>query len=209
MAEISLQVVSNPPPDLGALRPELPSRLIAVVRRALAKEPDQRFASAREMAAALQDAAKPVSDGVAEPTVVMQPRVVPFDQATLSTVERKLAQHVGPIARHLVQTAARQAHSLEELHDMVARGIDRPELRTRFRTEVGGSATLRGPGAPISPAVVQQGERELTTYLGPIARILVKRALAAAGSAEEFWRQLASHIEREADRQAFLRRRRE
>lgn len=209
VAEISLQVISESPPDLRVLRPELPTQMIAVVQRALAKRPEQRFASARDMAVALQASAKPLQNGEAEPTVVLQQKGVPFDQATLHTVERKLAQHVGPIARHLVQTAARQAQSLEELHDIVSRGIDRPELRTRFRDEVGSRVTSGRAAAPISPALAQQGERELATYLGPIARVLVKRALAAAGSPEEFWQRLGSHIEREADRQAFLRRRRE
>ena len=40
-----------------------------------------------------------------------------FTEATLNTIERKLAQHVGPIAHHLVQSAARQAGSLDELRD--------------------------------------------------------------------------------------------
>jgi serine/threonine-protein kinase len=179
-----------------------------VVERALGKRPEQRFASAREMAVALRDSVESEKDGAGEPTVVL-PTGVAFDQAALSTVERKLAQHVGPIARHLVQTAARQAHSLEQLHDIVAQGIDHPELRTRFRNEVG-RGTAPGPArARVSPALAQQGERELANYLGPIARLLVKRALATPASPEEFWQRLASHIEREADRQAFLRKRRE
>jgi serine/threonine-protein kinase len=206
--EIAVQVVSRPPPELGAMRPELPASLAAVVRRALAKEPEQRFQSAAEMASALRGSQQLAQHGTGEPTVVMPRASVPFDRTTLSTVERKLAQHVGPIARHLVQSAARQAHSLEELHDMVAQGIERPELRTRFRNEVGSSVTAGRP-APIAPALAQQGERELLTYLGPIARVLVKRALATPASPDEFWQRLASHIERDADRQAFLRKRRE
>jgi len=41
--------------------------------------------------------------------------------------------------------------------------------------------------------------------LGPIARILVKRALDVASSADDFCQRLGAHIERDRDRQAFLR----
>ncbi len=58
VAEISLQVISKSPPDLRVLRPELPTQMIAVVQRALAKRPEQRFASARDMAVALQASCK-------------------------------------------------------------------------------------------------------------------------------------------------------
>jgi hypothetical protein len=97
---------------------------------------------------------------------------------------------------------------MEELHEIVARRIDHPELRTRFRNEV-----MRSPAAPnataIPPSLAQAGERELTTYVGPIARILVKRALQVAKSPGDFWQTLALHIEREADRRAFMSKRRE
>jgi serine/threonine protein kinase len=44
---------ATPPPLLG-LRPELDPELVAVVERAMAKRPDERFADAREMRAALK-----------------------------------------------------------------------------------------------------------------------------------------------------------
>ena len=45
------------PPDLHRLQPELSSRLVAVVRRALEKDPAKRYATAEEMRDALADAA--------------------------------------------------------------------------------------------------------------------------------------------------------
>jgi serine/threonine-protein kinase len=41
------------PPDLGAMRPDLPRPLVNAIHRALAKEPDQRYRSAEEFARAL------------------------------------------------------------------------------------------------------------------------------------------------------------
>ena len=51
---------------------------------------------------------------------------------------------------------------------------------------------------------MQQAERELTRRLGPIARVLVKRALTTAHSPDDLWEILATHIERDVDRQSFL-----
>lgn len=48
------QVVHQPPPPPRQLNPRIPAYLESVIMRALAKNPDQRFQSAREMAAALR-----------------------------------------------------------------------------------------------------------------------------------------------------------
>jgi serine/threonine-protein kinase len=208
----AFRIVNEPPPDLRTLRADLPASLVAVVERALAKQPDDRFPSAAVMAVALRQS-------VASPAVTADHTVVPararvvFTDTQLATLERKLAQHVGPIARILVQNAARQAGTLDELHEVVARAIDHPEQRSRFRQDLGSSMAGRTAGSTasrssVTPAQAQQAEGELIAHLGPIARILVKRALEAATSADDFWQRLSAHIEREPDRQAFLNKRR-
>jgi serine/threonine-protein kinase len=50
------QIVCEEPPPPSALVPELPAALDTVVMRALAKDPDRRFAGAAEFAAALRSA---------------------------------------------------------------------------------------------------------------------------------------------------------
>jgi eukaryotic-like serine/threonine-protein kinase len=45
-------VVNAPPPDIRAIRPDLPPALSAVLARALSKDPAQRFASCAELVAA-------------------------------------------------------------------------------------------------------------------------------------------------------------
>jgi eukaryotic-like serine/threonine-protein kinase len=47
--------VQQPIPNVQALRPDVPPHLLFVLNRALAKRPDDRFATAGEMAAALRD----------------------------------------------------------------------------------------------------------------------------------------------------------
>ena len=204
--EIALQVMSQPFPDLRSLTPGLPTALIASIERALAKRPDDRFATASEMATALRDAVRDVSDARDGSTVALSHTKSAVSHATLDTMQRQLAQHLGPIARHLVQNAARHANSVEELRDMVAQQIWQPELRSRFRNDTGGQATT-GSSSAITPVLAKHGERELTSYLGPIARVMVNRALKVASSPDDFWQRLASHIERVPDREAFLKKR--
>ena len=51
---------AGPPPDVTALRPDVPSRLAEAVRRALSEAPGDRFASVAEFAAMLTGPAVPV-----------------------------------------------------------------------------------------------------------------------------------------------------
>ncbi len=57
---IALQHVSAAPPDPRAFAPELPESLAAVAGKALSKEPDDRYQSAMEFAAALKRVRAPV-----------------------------------------------------------------------------------------------------------------------------------------------------
>ncbi len=52
-------LVQAPPPSLAAVRPELPPTLDAVIAKALAKDPEERYSSAGALAQALASAAAP------------------------------------------------------------------------------------------------------------------------------------------------------
>ncbi len=68
------------------------------------------------------------------------------------------------------------------------------------------SAIANGCGG-ISLLQIERAERALTQALGPIAKLLVKRALPNAATEAALWERLATHIERPADRETFLRQR--
>src|SRR5919197_603730 len=90
--EIAIKHLSEVPRRPSELRPEIPPDLDAVVLRALAKDPDDRFQSAEEMEAELARVAKGLSvsreteeaattvlagAGISPPTMVQRPPVVP------------------------------------------------------------------------------------------------------------------------------------
>ncbi|MBL4844347.1 MAG: serine/threonine protein kinase, partial [Planctomycetes bacterium] len=56
LAECLVQLMSGPAPDPREFAPNLPTPLVQVCRRALAKDPSQRYASASEFATALREA---------------------------------------------------------------------------------------------------------------------------------------------------------
>ena len=83
----------------------------------------------------------------------------------------------------------------------------RPDAAARATQHPAAATGETAPGVAITAAQIERVERALTRALGPIAKVLVKRALPDAASEAALWDRLAAHIERPADREAFLRQR--
>ena len=127
-----------------------------IVKRALARLPIHRFASAAEFREALQDIAaagwspQPLAaDRLIAPSDVAVAALPPgatasvpiptgWNEATLAGIERELAQIVGPIAKILVRRTAQQTSTLDALRQRVAAHIPDPQKRESF---------LAGPSA--------------------------------------------------------------
>jgi serine/threonine-protein kinase len=228
--EISFQVMSAEPPLLGDVA-AVPPPLATVLSRALTKSRDGRHATARAMGDALKAAMSlgvlagpaPAEQTVTMPRSVFEPAArAPVNEATLDTIERNLARYIGPIARHLVRDAARKTASIEALCETVSRGIGQPADREKFladslsgtssrsglssvRSNLPSTGAGGGLAVQIPAEVIERAERALTKALGPIAKVLVKRALPGIASEAALWEKLAAHIERAPDREAFVR----
>jgi hypothetical protein len=67
-----------------------------------------------------------------------------------------------------------------------------------------------GPGSDeLNEALLHTVERQLALFIGPLAKVLVKRAASKTNSAIELYTILAASLEREDDRKAFLAKRTE
>ena len=155
-----------------------------------------------------------------------------WDDTVLTTVERQLARIVGPMARILVRQTAPQAHDVQELYALLATSIEDPERRRRFVAEpaiaeasgphgapgtrpgtragrsgsharAATAATVRTP-RPLDQAFVDQAAARLAVYLGPIAKVLVRKAAQRTTSADQFVYLVAEHVGTQ-ERAAFLR----
>jgi serine/threonine protein kinase len=231
----------------------------AVIHRALARRPEDRFESAAAMAASLRAAMDKAEAPALEPAAEIDKTLtsvrvrsrapagpdasgLTLEPALLTSIERQLAQHLGPIATYLVRSTLKCSESVEGLCDALAQRIDRPEERTKFLTSAlyaaretsgsrgssGGSApaatglspgkaTGEGAGAvaetvlsdslPPTDQEIEQVRRALAELVGPIAKVLVNRAIPKVRSSRDLWDLLAAHIESPTERASFLARR--
>lgn len=234
----------------------------AVVARALAKAPADRYASAGAFRAAiLAEYAQPLASALSETTIITTiarpiavdpslsapsaPRGAPaatlgggsagsapatstppptgWSATVLAGVEVELARFIGPVAKVLVKRAAREHKQLDVLVGALAQSLERPGDRQAFARAVTGSSTampvgpetpVPGPaatagatasGPPPTAAELEHATRLLTGYIGPIARVVAKRALAHGGSRHDFLNEVARALDSDDQRERFLR----
>jgi serine/threonine-protein kinase len=145
-----------------------------------------------------------------------------WDPAELSRIERALATHVGPMARVMVREAARNCSDATSLASAVSRHIPEDAKRQQFIDSArGGSRITPAPPTsaaqatasvaatvpheaaaadPLTEAFRAQALQVVTRKMGPIARVLVRRAADAAGGSQSRFMQLLLDALPEADR---------
>ena len=101
-AALLKKIMKEVPPSASKLRPEIPEKLAAVFDRALAKRPEDRFASAADMARALAPFAKPTRpNGVvppsADPTTLDSPLSAASTLRTPDTIPESLPPRTLPV----------------------------------------------------------------------------------------------------------------
>jgi class 3 adenylate cyclase len=148
------------------------------------------------------------------------PAVAPrFEPAVLARVENALAESIGPLARVLVRKAARTAPDLAALYELLAVAVPDAQ-RAGFRLRLGALAGVSAPppatppraapasapaapGRPLSAEVLAEAAQRLAVYIGPVAKLLVKRAAEQARGTRDLYERLARHIDDPRDRQRF------
>lgn len=159
---------------------------------------------------------QPLRPVAAPPEPALAPQVV--DQAA-----RELAVYVGPVAKVLAQRAQLRATDIASLYQALALELqsfaDREAFLRQQPSEPRAAGLMRLRSQPASAAdepttvssgvslpaqVLEQATRELTPYLGPISKLLVKRAQAKALDREHLYHLLARQLGSTADRSAFL-----
>jgi serine/threonine protein kinase len=176
----------------------------------------------------VRDPVPAASDNIAEP--VATAGILPAE--VLRQIEHDLATCIGPMASIALKRATRQTTDLLALYELLARQISDPRDRAEFlargrqraadaigRTRPSSPSTsMAQPAAtqPVStvpgrrsvgspnPASILAIESDLTRYIGPIARILVRRELQKYESLAKLCLVLATHIPDERERRAFL-----
>jgi hypothetical protein len=133
-----------------------------------------------------------------------------WDSALLKQIETHYTRLVGPVARVLVRSAAKETTDLDELYAKLAEKLDpadgpefmatRPSLQTtstsRRHDRVKAEAR---PGHDErrhwDPALLEQVGTHYARFVGPIAKVLVRRAQEQASDIEELYATLADTLE--------------
>lgn len=139
-----------------------------------------------------------------------------WDPAVLAQVEASLAKHLGPLASVLVRRAAKDCQDLPALQARLAEQITSPTARDAFMSHTAGrtggtgsgsgSTTRVGPapapttfspqtggtygGVPVNEALMDQAVKLLSAHMGPIAKVVVKRAAERTRQRDSFFNLL-------------------
>ncbi|HUG23338.1 serine/threonine-protein kinase [Piscinibacter sp.] len=240
-------VNETPLPPSEASGGRRPVAFDAVVAKAIAKNPEDRHATATAFRQALLVAAgtpgavvhaplPSMPSGAApapfEPTqpathpsagsVLSASSVGGWDVADLAPIELALATVLGPMAKLLVRQAARSCADMATLIERVAGHITDAKARDGFvkrlaavpnRTRSTATAApamatsppLTDPGGILPSTVISHALRVMTVHMGPIARIVVKKAAAMAQTTDAFYALLAEQAGESGDRKRVLK----
>lgn len=239
--EIIKQVLYDTPRDKVELNPHVPVALQSVLYKALAKDPGERFQSAKEFSSALVATMVHIPREIAEsgPTagrnappsagpalgedLSLQSNKVQagsdslWAPEVLTEAEKQLTFFLGPVAKVMIKKATQEATDIEGFYQVLARHLNTESekklflekgrlLKEQFKQQKPAGTMASHPGTELSLSSLERVTQELIVYLGPIAKILVRKTAAQASSLEEMYKQLATHIPQESERAAFLKR---
>lgn len=167
--------------------------------------------------------AAPAADATArlEPggTLAQRAPALQLPDEAIADIERSLSRHIGPLAKVLVRRARGEAPSIDAFFRALAAQIEDPAEQAAFAAKVAShrpagpppvppapaaAARAPAPASALAPEVLATAERRLASYVGPLARILIKEAAGRTGNLEELYAQLATHIDSEEEKRAFL-----
>jgi eukaryotic-like serine/threonine-protein kinase len=213
-----------------AVFPVSPTLSRAVLYSVIAHAEAQPAASSSPSAPA--PAPAPVAVPPSKPTVerVLTSPTMPvgWDPTTLAEIGSALARHVGPVAKVLVRRTARECTDVPTLVNRLAEealsGEDRKTFVARTAKLVAAARSAAAlaparPGAgthpptamlpvltvtPLKPETIAKAQTVLTAHIGPIAKVMVKRASAIATQREQFFSVLADLAGEGVDRDKLL-----
>ena len=228
---VGYKICHEPHRNPSEINPQgVPEVFDAILTKALAKRPEDRYASAREFAQALakgfetRGGVSIPSEATILPTIIHQDRrdtTSPppgWEPARLRALEELLAPYVGPMARVLVKRSAKittdgptvvrlLAESIRSERD--AKAFAATALEKVFAIAQSEAAPDQSSpdlsNRPIDPGEVDKAAGRLAPYVGPIAKVMAKKAVAQARDLKAFYQRLAENLADPEERAEFLK----
>jgi len=146
-----------------------------------------------------------------------------WEPAVLKQIEQQLMQILGPVAKVMVRRGATRTTDIDILYRLLAENLTNPAEHSAFlagrqrlqgvpRSEPGATTVLAPKAQPqatgltvqLTPDAVEEATRRLTHYIGPIAKVVAKRAATQATSRRHFHQLLAEKLTDPKERARFL-----
>jgi len=230
---VGYKICHEPHRNPSEINPEgVPGVFDTILAKALAKKAEGRYASAREFAEMLAKGFATRGEGAIPREITLLPTIIHrepgrpdttfpplgWDAEPLRKLEELLAPYIGPMARVLVRKSAKTTRDRPALVRLLAESIASEQDRAAFVAaaldKVSGGTRQEPSQERSSPELarvtldsgeVDKAANQLASYLGPIARVVVKKAAAQTRERQAFYRQLAESLADPDERAEFLR----
>ena len=147
--------------------------------------------------------------------------LIGWDVSTLAALETLMAPFVGPLARTLVKRHAAKSFTLSDLQDKLTQSIDDSGERAEFSKlarpifdqlamqkasgPVTKSSSMTMTHRNITQPELDRAVADLTPFMGPISKMMVKKDAVAARDLRELYLRLAEHLSSGEDKARFLK----
>ncbi|HKB63091.1 MAG TPA: serine/threonine-protein kinase [Burkholderiales bacterium] len=227
---VGYKICHEPHRNPSEINPQgVPEVFDAILAKALAKKAEDRYASAREFAEALAKGFESRGSESAPTEATLLPTIIHQDRRDttfpppgwaaepLRELEELLAPYVGPMARVLVRRSAKTTTDGPALVRLLAEKIPSERDAKAFAAAAlekvfAGARTEAAPdrsspnlsNKPVEAVDIDKAAGQLAPYVGPIAKVMVKKAAAQARDLKAFYQRLAENLDPE-DRARFLK----
>ena len=232
LEELAYKICHADPAPPTSLVASLPPAIDAVLARALAKDKAGRFASASELSRAIAEALAPAPDeheasglrrSAMSVTGSKSAAKRSWSPELLQQLEEILTPIIGSVARASVRRSAARAASPGELLRLISESLEseptRPSIVERLRLALGERKASSPPAAalvaeptqapakpiPITPEAIARVTLALADSLGPIAKVLTRKAAQRSNSYLDLCLHLSEQLSTDEEKARFLR----
>jgi serine/threonine-protein kinase len=202
--EVAYKICHTDPIRPTAQRAGLPPAVDGIVLNALAKDRAARFATAVDFAAAVAEVfggAKPLAAAVQQSAVFTS-----WSPDAIRRLEAALLPYAGPLAPALVRRSVAKTQDANELVEILRRGAGGEAENPALLRDVRAALDAAAPAAPaLTAEELERAAQLLVAYVGPIAKVLVKKAAAQATGWKDLCARLAQHLATDEERGRFLK----
>ncbi|RPJ24806.1 MAG: serine/threonine protein kinase [Chloroflexi bacterium] len=145
--------INDPVPDPKKLNPEVPDDLVVVINKALAKNPDERYQTAAEMASALRNVLARIKSGAS--AEISGPSATMLEQVTHPSMKLKAItpEPPAPVEGTVVESAPHPS--------VAASGVARSVPGTAMESSAVASSAVRPIPAPQPPGADAQPKKSM------------------------------------------------